>query len=315
MKVLNFGSLNLDYVYQVNSILIPGETQASTDRKIFCGGKGLNQSIALAKAGVTVYHAGMIGEGGEILLETCRENNVNTKFIRQISGPSGHTVIQVDKNGQNCILLYGGANRSITREFANEVLEHFEKGDILLLQNEINELDYIIERANAVAGLVFYGSAVLCIGLFVSGHAVPGGAVLAIMFGVPLLLIFFKEPLTNLVKKKAEVMPKEKGMFIVQGIFELFEVILSYFSNTLSFVRIGAFAVSHAAMMEVVLMLAGAENGSPNWIVIILGNLFVCAMEGLIVGIQVLRLEYYEMFSRFYKGSGRKFEPFCSKNK
>ena len=96
---------------------------------------------------------------------------------------------------------------------------------------------------------------------------------------------------------------------------KLFEVILSYFSNTLSFVRIGAFAVSHAAMMEVVLMLAGAENGSPNWIVIILGNLFVCAMEGLIVGIQVLRLEYYEMFSRFYKGSGRKFEPFCSKNK
>ena len=168
---------------------------------------------------------------------------------------------------------------------------------------------------NAVAGLVFYGSAVLCIGLFVSGHAVPGGAVHAIMFGLPLLLIFFKEPLTNLVEKKAEVMPKEKGMFIVQGIFELFEVILSYFSNTLSFVRIGAFAVSHAAMMEVVLMLAGAENGSPNWIVIILGNLFVCAMEGLIVGIQVLRLEYYEMFSRFYKGSGRKFEPFCSKNK
>ena len=168
---------------------------------------------------------------------------------------------------------------------------------------------------NAVAGLVFYGSAVLCIGLFVSGHAVPGGTVLAIMFGLPLLLIFFKEPLTNLVEKKAEVMPKEKGMFIVQGIFELFEVILSYFSNTLSFVRIGAFAVSHAAMMEVVLMLAGAENGSPNWIVIILGNLFVCAMEGLIVGIQVLRLEYYEMFSRFYKGSGRKFEPFCSKNK
>ena len=116
-------------------------------------------------------------------------------------------------------------------------------------------------------------------------------------------------------KKRPRLCQKKKGMFIVQGIFELFEVILSYFSNTLSFVRIGAFAVSHAAMMEVVLMLAGAENGSPNWIVIILGNLFVCAMEGLIVGIQVLRLEYYEMFSRFYKGSGRKFEPFCSKNK
>ena len=74
MKVLNFGSLNIDYVYQVESILIPGETQASKKRQIFCGGKGLNQSIALAKAGIPVYHAGMIGDGGEILLETCREN-------------------------------------------------------------------------------------------------------------------------------------------------------------------------------------------------------------------------------------------------
>ena len=148
MKVLNFGSLNLDYVYQVNSILIPGETQASTDRKIFCGGKGLNQSIALAKAGVPVYHAGLIGDGGEILLETCRDNHVNTEFIHQISGPCGHTVIQVDQNGQNCILLYGGANQSITKEFVDEVLSHFDKGDMLLLQNEISELDYIIEKAS-----------------------------------------------------------------------------------------------------------------------------------------------------------------------
>ena len=104
-------------------------------------------------------------------------------------------------------------------------------------------------------------------------------------------------------------------MFVVQAFFELFEVCLSYFSNTLSFVRIGAFAVSHAAMMEVVLMLAGAEEGSPNWVVIVLGNLFVCLMEGLVVGIQVLRLEYYEMFSRFYKGSGRAFDPYTKKNK
>ena len=147
MKVLNFGSLNLDYVYQVKSILIPGETQASKSRNIFCGGKGLNQSIALAKAGIPVYHAGMIGEGGEALLEVCRENGVDTSFIRQIEGPSGHTVIQVDENGQNCILLFGGSNRSITREFVEEVLGNFEKGDILLLQNEINELDYIIDRA------------------------------------------------------------------------------------------------------------------------------------------------------------------------
>lgn len=90
----------------------------------------------------------------------------------------------------------------------------------------------------------------------------------------------------------------------------MFEVLLSYFSNTLSFVRVGAFAVSHAAMMEVVLMLAGAETGSLSIPVIIFGNLFVCAMEGLIVGIQVLRLEYYELFSRFYRGNGREFRPF-----
>ena len=166
---------------------------------------------------------------------------------------------------------------------------------------------------NSVAGLVFYGSAALVIVLFVSGKKLPGTAVLCVMFLVPLLVMFLKEPLTNLVEKKPKLVEGGVGMFIVQGFFEMFEVILSYFSNTLSFVRIGAFAISHAAMMEVVLMLAGAESGSPNWIVIVLGNLFVCGLEGLVVGIQVLRLEYYEIFSRFYKGNGREFVPFRSK--
>ena len=173
-----------------------------------------------------------------------------------------------------------------------------------------HDTEHIWFDTNSVAGLVFYGSATVSIALILTGHTLPGGILLFIMFGIPLILIFFKEPLTALVEKKSEVMPKEKGMFIVQGLFEMFEVLLSYFSNTLSFVRIGAFAVSHAAMMEVVLMLAGFESGHLNWIVVILGNLFVSGMEGLIVGIQVLRLEYSEMFSRFYKGTGRKFEPF-----
>ena len=116
-----------------------------------------------------------------------------------------------------------------------------------------------------------------------------------------------------MVEKKAEKIEGGKGMFIVQGFFEMFEVLLSYFSNTLSFVRVGAFAVSHAAMMEVVLMLAGVESGNPNWAVVVLGNVFVCGMEGLIVGIQVLRLEYYELFSRFYHGTGRAFKPYGKK--
>lgn len=163
---------------------------------------------------------------------------------------------------------------------------------------------------NGVAGLVFYGAAVATIFLFMSGHTLPGAAVLIVLFLVPLAVIFCKEPLTALVEKEAKIMPDNKGMFFVQGFFELFEVLLSYFSNSLSFVRVGAFAVSHAAMMQVVLMLAGAESGNINWVVVVLGNLFVCGMEGLIVGIQVLRLEYYELFSRFYKGDGREFKPY-----
>ena len=147
MKVLNFGSLNLDYVYTVDHMVMAGETLASKEMHTFCGGKGLNQSIALARAGVPVYHAGLIGEEGEILLQTCAESGVNTDFIRRVSGKSGHTIIQVDRSGQNCILLYGGANRSMTREYVDEVLGHFAKGDMLLLQNEINLLNYIVDRA------------------------------------------------------------------------------------------------------------------------------------------------------------------------
>lgn len=168
---------------------------------------------------------------------------------------------------------------------------------------------------NGIAGFVFYGALVATVVLFMTGNKVPGAIVLVIMFVVPLVIIACKEPLTAWVEKKPELMPKSKGMFIVQAIFELIEVLLSYFSNTLSFVRVGAFAVSHAAMMQVVMMLAGAENGGmPNIPVVIIGNLFVCGMEGLIVGIQVLRLEYYELFSRFYKGGGREFKPYKGKD-
>ena len=168
---------------------------------------------------------------------------------------------------------------------------------------------------NAIAGLIFYGAVVATIVLYMTGHALPATGVLVIMFVIPLIAIFLKEPLEKLVERKKNPFPKTgKVMFFVQSFFELFEILLNYFSNTLSFVRVGAFAVSHAAMMEVVLMLAGAtDGGSINWLVIILGNIFVCAMEGLIVGIQVLRLEYYEMFSRFYKGDGRAFRPFLKK--
>ena len=175
----------------------------------------------------------------------------------------------------------------------------------------VHDTEKIYFDTNGVAGFIFYFALSCVIILYMTGNTLPATAILVVMFLIPLLIMFFKEPLTAVVEKKSEKIEGGMGMFITQGIFELFEVLLSYFSNTLSFVRVGAFAVSHAAMMQVVLMLAGAEaGGSTNWAVVIGGNLFVCGMEGLIVGIQVLRLEYYELFSRFYRGSGRAFEPY-----
>lgn len=147
MKILNFGSLNYDYVYNVDHILRPGETLASSKMETFCGGKGLNQSIALAKAGVKVYHGGLVGEDGQLLLDTCTGNGVDVKYICKVEGKSGHTIIQVDKSAQNCILLHGGSNKKLTKSYINQVLDNFTKGDFILLQNEVNELDYIIEKA------------------------------------------------------------------------------------------------------------------------------------------------------------------------
>lgn len=149
MKILNFGSLNLDFVYEVDHFVRPGETISSLASHKYCGGKGLNQSIALARSGAQVYHAGAVGaEDGAMLLNVLRVNNVDTKFVEQkLDVLTGHAIIQVDKDGQNCILLYGGANQSITCGQVDETLRSFSDGDVLLLQNEINELAYIMEQA------------------------------------------------------------------------------------------------------------------------------------------------------------------------
>ncbi len=163
---------------------------------------------------------------------------------------------------------------------------------------------------NGVAGIVFYGVLVLAIVLLMTGHKAPGAILLVIFLGVPVILMAFKEPLTNAIEKRKGEEKKSVGMFIAEAFFDLFEIMLSYFSNTMSFVRIGAFAVSHAAMMEVVMTLGATANGGENIIVVIIGNIIVCGIEGLVVGIQVLRLEYYEFFSRFYKGNGREFKSY-----
>lgn len=149
MKVLNFGSLNIDYVYSVDHIVNPGETILSDKLSKFAGGKGLNQSIALARAGAKVFHAGCIGkDDGSFLKDILSEENVSVEFISSLENiNSGHAIIQVDKNGQNSILLFGGANQKVTKEYIDSVLNEFVSGDYLLIQNEISELDYLIRKA------------------------------------------------------------------------------------------------------------------------------------------------------------------------
>ena len=149
MKVLNYGSLNIDNVYSVEHFVRGGETLSSSKMEIFSGGKGLNQSIALAKSGVEVWHAGAVGESdGEFLLEMMKNAGVDVRLVAHTAGKTGHAIIQRDVNGQNCILLYGGANQEITRAQVDAAMECFEAGDFLVLQNEINEIAYIMEKAH-----------------------------------------------------------------------------------------------------------------------------------------------------------------------
>lgn len=149
MAILNFGSLNIDYTYAVDHFVTAGETLASTSLAVNAGGKGLNQSLALAKAGAPVKHAGMVGEDGRFLVELLQCGGVNTELLH-ISDTvrSGNAIIQTDPSGENCILLYGGANQAIEEAYVDEVLSYMEQGDWILLQNEISCLDYIMGSAS-----------------------------------------------------------------------------------------------------------------------------------------------------------------------
>lgn len=148
MKIINFGSLNIDYVYEVPHFVKAGETLASTSYRTFTGGKGLNQSVALAKAGASVLHAGKIGPEGKWLISELTRAGVDTSGIIEGDIPTGHAIIQVSKAGENCILLFGGANQSIRPDEVDQTLLRAERGDIVLLQNEINGIDSIIKKSH-----------------------------------------------------------------------------------------------------------------------------------------------------------------------
>lgn len=184
---------------------------------------------------------------------------------------------------------------------------------ILNIINAVRAKEYgrLLFSQSGLAGVICYGFVALCAVLFITGNGLPATIIIAAAVGIPLIAILLKEPLGHLVERKKNIFPEgSKVMFFVEALVEGFDVVLSYATNTISFVRVGAFALSHAGMMGVVMTLAGLERGNPNWIVIVLGNILVAGLEGLVVGIQVLRLEYYEMFSRFYSGTGKPFISF-----
>ena len=147
MKILNYGSMNIDRFYSVAHTVRPGETILAQGMTLYCGGKGLNQSIAIAKAGGEIYHAGVLGEDGDILLDALTRHGVDTGCIKRVAGASSHTVIQVDAQGQNCIIVCAGENVRVTEQDIDSVLSGFAAGDIIVLQNELHNTPAIMRKA------------------------------------------------------------------------------------------------------------------------------------------------------------------------
>lgn len=147
MKICCFGSLNIDMVFSVDEFVRPKETIQSKGLSIYAGGKGLNQAMAIQKSGVSVEMAGSVGHDGTLLLEECDRNHLDRSKIRTIDTPTGTAVIQVNQSGENCIILYDGANKQNDIPFMDEVLTELQSGDILVLQNEINDLEHLMKAA------------------------------------------------------------------------------------------------------------------------------------------------------------------------
>ena len=162
---------------------------------------------------------------------------------------------------------------------------------------------------NGVAGFIFYASIIVMLTMdMLLNIKVLNIVTELIFFGIPLVIILFRVPLKNLIKKVA-LTPHEGWLgYLVEAFFEMIEVLLSFVSNSMSFLRVGGFVLSHAGMMMVVITLMELA-GMFGPVVLVLGNIFVMVIEGLIVGIQTLRLQYYEMFSRYYEGGGKKYVP------
>lgn len=186
---------------------------------------------------------------------------------------------------------------------------------ITMVANIINNIKMrnwgkLLFDKNGLAGLIFYGGLVAVILVFIkTGRFVLSGLILVLVVFIPTFMIFFKEPLENLILRKDHIMPHEKGIYFVESGFDIFETLLSFFSSTVSFARVGAFALNHAGLSLAVWTLFGMMRGVGGILVVILGNIITIGLEGLIVGIQCMRLEFYEMFGRYYIGEGHEFKP------
>lgn len=150
MRILNFGSLNIDHIYRVAHIVAPGETVAASSLSFAAGGKGLNQSIALARSGITTCHAGCIGTDGGSLKQLLDSNGVLTDYLERADTVNGHAVIQVNDQGQNSIVIFGGSNQAITKEQVDRTLADFTPEDMVLIQNETSMVSYIARRCRAL---------------------------------------------------------------------------------------------------------------------------------------------------------------------
>ena len=163
---------------------------------------------------------------------------------------------------------------------------------------------------NGLYGMIFYTSLVAGLAYnILLGKNIMNTVYVLLLIVLPIILVFLREPLGKLVEGKEDWKPEKISEFIVDNLFEMLEVALGYVTNTMSFLRVGAFILVHAGMMQVVFVLAETVGGAGYVIILILGNILVMALEALLVGIQVLRLEFYEMFNRFYVGDGRAYSP------
>lgn len=147
MKFVVFGSLNIDKVYSISHLPEKGETLPCLNYEIHVGGKGLNQAVSLSRSGADVFMAGCIGSDGKMLTDFLASCDVNTDYVKMSDGYTGHAVIEVDAEGQNQMILFRGANFEITEEDCDRILEQFDKGDLILLQYETSNVEYMINKA------------------------------------------------------------------------------------------------------------------------------------------------------------------------